>query len=100
MNKLTSLGMGLRCWPQWVGWRFCYHTGKLIDPNRQEYTPGHVQAGAWLLQLHELRDRLIYADAGEPRPVLPNGDLIDTEASTLAGERRRWHRALEAARTL
>ena len=75
MNR-RSVALGLRCWPQWSDWLICYQTGALVDPYGQRYTPATIQAGAFLMALNELRDRAIFADVGQPAPVLESADLV------------------------
>jgi hypothetical protein len=80
-DALTSLSTGIHCWPQWRGWLFCPRTGDLIDPNGQAYGPGPgpgtVQAGQLMLQLQEVRDRVIFADSGPRRPLVAVRDMAD-----------------------
>lgn len=71
-----ALSLGLRCWPQWRDWLICYQTGALVDPYGQSFTPPLIQAGAYLMALAELRDRAIFADMGQPAPVLESADLV------------------------
>lgn len=100
-DVLTSLNTGIRCWPQWRGWRFCPHTGDLIDPNGQAYGPGTIQAGQLILQLQEVRDRVIFADSGPQRPLVTVHDMADPDqAHGLRGVRERFRAAMRAAMRL
>ena len=99
MSPLTGLTTGVRCWPQWKHWGFCYQTGDLIDPHGQAYSPQKIQALAWALQLHELRDRIIYADSGPQRTAVALADFLQDDG-TLRTLRERQHAAHAAARTL
>lgn len=92
MNDLRCLSMGVRCWPQWAGWNFCPHTGDLVDPAGQTYSPGTVQGGRWMLALREVRDRLIFADNGTTVPALETADMADGDGS-LSGLRWRQQQA-------
>lgn len=76
MHDPRALSLGLRCWPQWRDWLICYQTGALVDPYNQTYTPPLIQAGAWMMQVYELRNRTIYADTGQPAPLLESADLL------------------------
>lgn len=71
-----ALSLGLRCWPQWRDWLICYQTGALVDPYNQTYTPGMIQAGALMLRAHELSTRTIFADMGQPAPLVEPADLL------------------------
>lgn len=100
-ERLGPLSLGLRCWPQWRGWRFCPVTGDLLDPSGQPYTPALIQAGAWLLCLHELRDRVIFADTPQLVPVLRNSDLASQDDSLRglrARQRAYWRNRRRARR--
>lgn len=95
-NPLTSPSLGLRCWPQWRGWRHCPQTGDLIDPNGQAYGPQMIQAAHLMLQLHEYRDRLIFADSGSQRPLITSHDMADSDGS-LRSAKQRFRAAMRAA---
>ncbi|MFT4178268.1 MAG: hypothetical protein QM612_02215 [Thermomonas sp.] len=97
MNPLTALSTGVKCWPQWKDWGFCYQTGNLIDPNGQAYSPGLIQGGAWLRQMQELRDRLIFADNGTTVPALTTDDMGRTSKNPIRDERERQNEAHKAA---
>jgi hypothetical protein len=95
-DPLTSPSLGLRCWPQWRGWRHCPQTGDLIDPNGQAYSPRTIQAAHLMLQLHEHRNRAVFADSGPPRPLLASHDMADSDGS-LRSAKKRFRAAMRAA---
>ena len=93
-----QLLLGLRCWPQWHGWGFCPLTGDLLDPAGQAHSPGTIGAGAWLMQLQELRDRVIFADSPRIVPVLERLDMASEDRS-IRGERERGRTYWRARRS-
>lgn len=95
LNPLTGLTTGLRCWPQWKNWGFCYLTGALQDPCGQLYSPYRIQAGELLQQLHELRERVIFADCNTIAKVLSTTDMQEPDYS-IRGLQERARKAHEA----
>lgn len=55
---MHAVGLGLRTWPQWIGWGICRHSGHLYDPNGNAYRANEI-AGAFLIwRAFDLRDRV------------------------------------------
>ena len=90
-HPLTELALGIRCWPQWKRWGFCYQTGDLVDPNGKRYSPQRILALAWAMQLYELRQRVLFADSGEPVHAVALHDYIEHDDTP------KGHQARQAA---
>lgn len=95
LSPLTGLTIGMKCWPQWKRWGFCYQTGDLVDPNGKRYSPQRIMALAWAMQLFELRERVLFADNKQAIRAVDLQDFIEQD-DTAKGHQARQQAAFEA----